>query len=139
MGIPMSPFRFDGGELPSSPALLAEVPAGVRTKEALLEELYQRLHCPDYFGGNWDALWECIRDFSWLPAGAVVLRHRDLPLADDIAGRKKYVSILKDAVEKRWLVPGQQRRDLVVVFPAEMQDKIAWLLRSIDHDENPTV
>jgi RNAse (barnase) inhibitor barstar len=28
---------------------------------------------PDYFGRNWDAFDECLRDLAWLPAGGYVL------------------------------------------------------------------
>jgi RNAse (barnase) inhibitor barstar len=132
----MSTFRFDDSNLPGLPALMAEVPAGIRTKEALLDELDRLLHFPDYFGGNWDALWECIRDLSWLPAGPVVLRHRDVPLAGDVAEQETYVSILNDTVEKKSSVPGQRLRDFVVVFPPDTRDHIDWLLRSAARDEN---
>lgn len=130
-----SAFRFDESDLPASPTLVAEVPVGITSSEALLEELYQRLRFPDYFGGNWNALEECIRDLSWLPAGPVVLKHHDLPLAGDVAGQKIYLSILRDAVEKRLPVPGQRLPDLVVVFPSETREQIAWLLRSAQQDE----
>jgi RNAse (barnase) inhibitor barstar len=130
-----SPFRFDGSPISISPAVVADVPSGIRTKEALFEELARHLRFPDYFGANWDALWECIRDLSWLPAGPVVLRHSDLPLAQDVANLKKYLSILSDAVEKRWAMPNQDLRDLVIVFPPEAREKIAWLLRSAARDQ----
>ncbi len=42
-------------------------------KEALLEALGWALELPDYYGGNWDALEECLRDMSWQP-GPVVLQ-----------------------------------------------------------------
>lgn len=130
-----SPFRFDDSGLAISPALVAEMPTGIKTKDALLDELYQRLRFPDYFGDNWDALEECIRDLSWLPAGPVVLRHYDLPLAGDVGSQKTYLSILRDAVEKKWTVPGQRLRDLVVVFPPEVREQIAWVLRSVADNE----
>lgn len=132
----MSTFCLDDHEIPDSPALVAEMPAGISSKEALLGELDQRLKFPEYFGGNWDALWECIRDLSWLPDGPVVLRHHDVPLAGDVAGQKKYLSILRDAVGNKWRVAGRQRHQLVVMFPVENQDQVAWLLRSIDRDES---
>jgi hypothetical protein len=128
-----SPFRFDDQGLPPSPALVANVPAGIGTKEGLLDELAQRLHFPECFGANWDALWECIRDLSWLPAGPVVLRHADLPLAEDVAGLKTYLSILTDTVQKKW--SGSRERDLVVVFPPETREQVAWLLRLAARDE----
>lgn len=125
-----TPFRFDETGLPPSAALVAEVPPGIRSTPTLLEELYQRLRFPDYFGSNWDALWECIRDLSWLPPGPVVLKHRDLPLAGDVASQKAYLSILSDTVEKKLTVPGQHLRDLFVIFPPETQQEIDWLVRS---------
>ena len=133
---PRSPFRFDHPGLEGSPSLVAEMPAGIKTKEALLDELYRRLRFPDYFGHNWDALEDCIRDLSWLPPGPVVLMHHDLPLADDAANQKTYLSILRDTVERRGEVPGGMRfRDLVVVFPHGSQDQVAWLLRSAERNE----
>lgn len=40
----------------------------------LLGELAQVFHFPDYFGENWDALDECLRDLAWMPARGYVLR-----------------------------------------------------------------
>lgn len=134
MDTSVSPFYFEDSELPISPAFVAEISAGITTKEELLDELCRRLHFPEYFGGNWDALWECIRDLSWLPDGTVVLKHRDLPLVGDVAGQKKYVSILRDTVEKKWTVSERRVRDLIVIFPFGKQDQIAWLLRSVEHN-----
>jgi len=131
-----SPFHFDRSTLEVSPALVAELPAGIETKEALLDELYRRFSFPDYFGFNWDALEDCIRDLSWLPPGPVVLVHCDLPLTGDIPSQKTYLSILRDTVEKRGEIPGGMRfRDLMVVFPLDTREQIAWLLRAVDHDE----
>ncbi|HEY8207491.1 MAG TPA: barstar family protein [Myxococcaceae bacterium] len=107
---------------------MAEIPPGIRTKETLLQELARRLQFPDYFGANWDALWDCLGDFSWLPIGVVVLTHADLPLAEDEANVKKYLSILRDAVEKPG--SGSAGHDLIVGFPVEVRDHVEWLLRS---------
>lgn len=35
---------------------------GIRTPERLIDELSRTLDLPDYFGRNWDALDECLRD-----------------------------------------------------------------------------
>lgn len=43
------------------------------TKEVLLASIAKALIFPDYFGGNWDALDESIKDLSWLPAQRFVL------------------------------------------------------------------
>jgi hypothetical protein len=127
-------FSFDDRALATSPGLVAEVPASISNKAALLDELHRRLHFPDYFGDNWDALDECIRDLSWLPPGAVIVKHVDLPLTADVANLKTYLSILRDAVQK-W--SSSEQRKLVVMFPPETQEQIAWLLRSAARDAEP--
>jgi len=132
----ISQFQFDHSPIESSPTLVAVLPPGIKTKGALLDELYRRLSFPDYFGFNWDALVDCLRDLSWLPTGPVVLLHRDLPLAGDIDSQKTYLSILRDTIEKRGELPGGMRfRDLVVVFPPDTQGRVASLLRLVNRDE----
>jgi len=39
--------------------------SGVDSKEALLERFAAALAFPDWFGGNWDALEDCLGDLSW--------------------------------------------------------------------------
>jgi hypothetical protein len=59
--------------------------AGAADKEALLERLAQALAFPDWFGGNWDALEDCLTDLSWRAGTGHVLvleRHGELPLED---------------------------------------------------------
>lgn len=70
----------------------------LRRKADLLRALAKELKFPEYFGWNWDAVDECMRDLSWLPDfGGVVLVHKQLPLADD-EQRRIYIDILKDAL-----------------------------------------
>jgi RNAse (barnase) inhibitor barstar len=38
----------------------------VRGKKEFLARLAKALRCPPYFGMNWDALADCMRDLSWL-------------------------------------------------------------------------
>jgi RNAse (barnase) inhibitor barstar len=35
-------------------------------KEDFLDHLSEAMRFPDWFGGNWDALVDCLRDLSWL-------------------------------------------------------------------------
>ncbi|MGW1774430.1 barstar family protein [Streptomyces sp. NPDC002104] len=41
---------------------------GVRSKAELMRRCGAALAVPDYFGGNWDALADALRDLSWWPA-----------------------------------------------------------------------
>ncbi|HUH30491.1 MAG TPA: barstar family protein, partial [Rhodanobacter sp.] len=42
--------------------------AGCTGKVDLLQRLHTSLSLPATFGRNWDALADCMRDLSWLPA-----------------------------------------------------------------------
>jgi hypothetical protein len=111
----------------------AEVPVGIRSKDALLDALYIALRFPDYFGGNWDALNECIRDLSWLPDGDVILRHGDLPMLEDRASLSTYLSILNEATEK-WRATG--KRKLLVTFPSDTQKIVESILAEAGRSES---
>src|ERR1700733_15986136 len=95
------------------------VPVPLATKKELLTTLAIRLSFPDYFGGNWEALEECLRDLSWLSVERVGLIHADIPLLDDVANARTYLSILRGAVEKT-----SDSCSLSVVFPSEFRVQI---------------
>ncbi len=50
---------------------------GLDGERELLRELARVFRFPEYFGENWDALDECLRDLEWLPARGYVLRVRE--------------------------------------------------------------
>lgn len=102
-------------------AFVAEIPASIRSKQKLLRVLADQLKLPAYFGQNWDALEECLRDLSWLPAGNVQVRHRDLPLPPGSQDRRIYLQILRAAVAF-WMESGS--RLMVCQFPAETQGEV---------------
>ncbi len=108
-------------DLPRQAAFRAVVPAGIETKAHLLDALARELRFPDYFGHNWDALDECLRDLGWLPAGDVLLAHEDVPLHADPAARSIYLATLREAVEV-WAERGGRR--LLVVFPPSAQKTV---------------
>jgi hypothetical protein len=141
----MSAFIFDN-QFKAQAVHRAEIPAGIRSKDTLLDTLSVVFRFPDYFGGNWDALNECIRDLSWLPPGDVILSHADLPLPEDRASLSTYLSILGDAVE-RWKTTGSNlifvtaeksdaggehallvKRKLLVVFPPNTESVVRRVL-----------
>jgi hypothetical protein len=70
------------------------VPAGICSKVELLAALASAGHFPDYFGGNWDALQDCLRDLSWISNRKVVVVHSDLPLHGTPVECRTYLEIL---------------------------------------------
>lgn len=45
----------------------------VTNKKQFMAACAKQLKLPSYFGGNWDALADCLRDFNWLSASGYVL------------------------------------------------------------------
>ena len=95
-------------------ALIVRVPRGVRSKEKLLRILAGKLRLPGYFGGNWDALEDALRDLTWLPAGQrVVIMHADLPFGAGGENRGIYLAILQSVAE-HWAANGQRTFEVVL-------------------------
>ena len=77
------------------------------TLDAFFSEIGAALQLPAYFGENWDALDECLKDLSWLPGPAYVLIVAD---ADRLFRDDKFDSLptlLKLAVSagEAWAMP----------------------------------
>jgi len=87
--------------------------AGARDKPALLATVARALDFPDWFGGNWDALEDCLTDLSWLDGEGQVLlieasstvAHGDLAIFRDVlassarhwaARRKPFFAVFVD-------------------------------------------
>jgi len=47
--------------------------AGCGSKEEFLRRVADALDFPEWFGGNWDAFYDCLADLSWRPARGYVL------------------------------------------------------------------
>src|SRR5215210_258636 len=56
--------------------------AAAGSRVGFFQEIARALHFPDYFGRNWDAVYDCLTDFNWLPAAGYVLV---LDAFDDLA------------------------------------------------------
>jgi hypothetical protein len=119
----ISALSFDTGSLNLDPEadFIARVPAGISDRGALLEVLRSILRFPNYFGNNWDALADCLRDLSWIRQRRVVVLHDDIPpLHSSVVST--YLEVLADCV-RDWK-PGEGH-ELIVVFPPGARDAIS--------------
>jgi hypothetical protein len=104
-------------------AKIVDVPSSVTTKNELIASLAESLAVPDYFGANWDALDECLRDLSWIKERIVVLRHDAVPhLPGDVA--RVYLDVLSRSV-RSW--GGTEEHEVVVTFPSTAREQIVAL------------
>lgn len=113
--------------VPAGPGVVvARIPSRIRLKSQLLRALARQLRFPEYFGGNYDALEDCLRDFSWLPGiTRVAVVHADLPVSQSRGSRAAYLSILSDAVAFWESHPELQ---FEVYFPEHLRGEIARTL-----------
>jgi RNAse (barnase) inhibitor barstar len=87
----------------------------LRSKEDLLQELAEKARFPSYFGKNWDALYDCLNDLSWIEGSKLVLvQASSLDYLSDHDIRT-YLSILKEAARRRAETDEKQFR--IVVSP----------------------
>ena len=91
------PFTFRPLEFDTSEVFYARLCPEIHKSEQLLQALYQLLWLPGYFGFNWNALYDCLTDFSWIREKRVVLEHARLPDIPE-AELKIYLEVLRDAV-----------------------------------------
>lgn len=83
-----------------------------QTKSSLLKHFAQQLRFPDYFGHNWDAFEECIRDLEWLPARGyvIVIVEADKLLSRSKPDLRTFVDIMNAAGED-WATSSGSARD----------------------------
>jgi RNAse (barnase) inhibitor barstar len=69
------------------------------TRAGFFREIARALRFPDYFGHNWDAVYDCLTDLNWLPAAGYVLIFDGFErLANDDPGQwKTGLTVLRDA------------------------------------------
>ncbi|WP_327380951.1 barstar family protein [Streptomyces sp. NBC_01207] len=76
----------------------------MRDTDAVFLQFYERLKLPDYFGWNWNALLDCLRDLHWLrPADRYVfiVEAADEVLPDDADAQQLLFRTLLRA-GRRW-------------------------------------
>jgi RNAse (barnase) inhibitor barstar len=118
-------FRFS--ESPLSEARpgdrVVHFKAGLRRKRRLLGVLARGLAFPDWFGWNWDALWDCLTEAADHDP-PIVLVHDGVPFVPGSNARRTYLEILRDAV--------RESKRLTVVFPVEAKPEVAAALSASD-------
>ncbi|MFD0783533.1 barstar family protein [Micromonospora azadirachtae] len=87
-----------GAILPGTGTVVVARLDGARMTDANLVfyEFSDALLFPGYFGWNWDALYECLRDLNWLPAEAylIVVERAPLLMSSDPEERETLLEIL---------------------------------------------
>jgi RNAse (barnase) inhibitor barstar len=96
----------------------------VTNDDELFSKLSEALKFPDYFGQNWNAVYDLLRDFYWIPNTGIVLIHNEMPkLSNDEL--KIYLEVLADSMND-WK-EGEQHY-FKVIFPEDARLVVKGLL-----------
>ncbi len=96
------------------------LPKGISDVTELFESLFNILLLPGYFGFNWDALSDCLRDFHWLKEKTIVLVHEEMPqLSNDDLW--EYLEVLYECITD-W--GDDEEHSLIVCFPEDCKGRI---------------
>lgn len=83
---------------PEQDAIVVRVPVDIVEKSEIFIFYSQNLRFPPYFGRNWDALYDCLCDLSWINEYNIALIHEDLPFSNDETERNVYITLLSDVL-----------------------------------------
>lgn len=94
-------------------------------EDELHKKIGEALKFPSYYGNNWNALYDCLRDFNWMDKKGIVLVHNEIPKLTDEQLRI-YIEILIDSVND-W--KEDEEHYFKVIFPKEAEDIITSINR----------
>jgi len=92
------------------------VPSGIEDKLVLFDFYSNAFHFPDWFGRNWDALLDCLRDLRD-DSKQICIQHSDVPFLSNPRDLEKYLNVL-------FLTCILHKGNIVVLFQDECQDMI---------------
>ncbi|HEX8024377.1 barstar family protein [Mucilaginibacter sp.] len=72
----------------------------VEGENELFKKLSEVLQFPQYFGNNWNAVYDCLCDLHWITKKGIVPVHNQMPLVSDEI-LQIYLEVLFDAA-KSW-------------------------------------
>ena len=108
-----------------SDAIFIQIPTGIFKKSEILSVYFEKLSFPSYFGFNWDALYDCLNDLSWIVEYNIIIVHEDLPFLTDEKEREIYLKLLLDIIAN-WDVDSTHK--LKIYFPEQYKNKIEMIL-----------
>lgn len=88
-----------------------------QTKSDALKEIARSLMFPEHFGGNLDALEDCLTDLSWIEKEKVILviNNQNYFLKNEQADLKELFFKIFEDVEKEWRANGTESKTFSVI------------------------
>ena len=92
----------------------------IKTEDELFAQLSSKLNFPLHFGFNWNAVYDCLRDFNWIKQKRIILVFDEIPKVENEV-LFTLLDTLRDSVED-WLL--DKSHDLEIVFPENSENLI---------------
>lgn len=108
---------FEEFTIPADGYFIVTVPVGITSEKTLYEFYADVLGFPGWFGYNWDAFLDCLRDIDAVSGKNIVIQHDDLPFESDPTNQAIYLDILLSTQIRH-------RGKVIVTFPVDMQDRV---------------
>lgn len=123
----MKGFVFDEAPVNYKPIVRGVVIhfSNVEGKQELLECYSELLQFPNYFGFNWDALYDMLCDLHWVKEEYIILVHDKLPVLTN-EDWEDYMDVLYSVIES-WEKPVNENvgaHHVIVIFPLQFEDFI---------------
>jgi RNAse (barnase) inhibitor barstar len=122
-------------DYPNNNSLIVHIECA-NSKKELLAYISEKLYFPEYFGFNWDALFDCLSDFHWIKEKNIILVHDILPNLSK-SDFETYVKILFDCINDLDNCHDMNEHIFEVIFPTMHKNFIEnILMENLKNDIN---
>lgn len=113
-------------------SLEVDMPSGIIDPKYIFAFYSWVFNFPGWFGNNWDALADCLRDITPMNFRRILIKHVDVPFMTGSRDRAIYLDVLLSTCILH-------RGMLVVTFPNELLDEVDELILAYWKGEYPDI